>query len=454
MKTKKKLIVRYSIISAAILIVILSIAKGKGWIGSGDVIQVNTESAKKRNITEIVSASGKVQPEIEVKISPDVSGEVVELNVKEGDQVKKGDLLAKIKPDIYLSSLDRMVAALNAQKANLANSKARLAQVRTQLLNAKTNFERNEKLFNQNTISQAEFDAAKTQYEVAKSEVDAAQQTVEAADYSVKSSEAAVKEAKENLSKTSIFSPMDGTVSKLTVEKGERVVGTSQFAGTEIMRIADLGMMEVNVNVNENDIVKVKLGDTTLIEVDAYLNRKFKGIVTEIANTANTTGLTVDQVTNFEVKVRILENSYKDLLTGKPENYSPFRPGMSATVDIQTDTKQNILSIPIQSVTVRDDTSASGKKFNKNATEKADENQEEKESAKPDKEYVFLYRNGKVILQAVKTGIQDNTYIQILEGLTEKDEVVSAPYKAISKTLRNGDKVKKVDKKELFDSAQ
>lgn len=453
-KMKKKNVVRIVLISFASLIILLVVAKKLGWLGSSDAVKVSTELAQKRNITEIVSASGKVQPEIEVKISPDVSGEVVELYIKEGDQVKKGDLLAKIKPDIYLSTLDRMVAALNSQKANLANSKARLTQVKSQFLNAKSSFDRNEKLFKQSTISQAEFDAAKMQFDVAKAEVDAAEQTVEAADYGVKSSEAAVKEARENLTKTSIFAPMDGTVSKLSIEKGERVVGTSQFAGTEIMRIADLSIMEVNVNVNENDIVRVKLGDTALIEVDAYLNRKFKGLVTEIANTANTTGLTADQVTNFEVKIRILEGSYKDLIAGKPVNFSPFRPGMSATVDVQTNTKENVLSIPIQSVTTRDDTSSSDKPGKKKPEIKQDENQNEKTEKKPGNEYVFLLMNGKAVMKKVKTGIQDNNYIEILEGMNEKDEVISAPYKAISKTLKNRDVVKKVDKKDLYDTGQ
>ena len=298
------------------------------------------------------------------------------------------------------------------------------------------------------------FDAAKMQFDVAKSEVDAAEQTVEAADYSVKSSEAAVKEANENLTKTSIFAPMDGTVSKLSIEKGERVVGTSQFAGTEIMRIADLSIMEVNVNVNENDIVKVKLGDTALIEVDAYLNRKFKGLVTEIANTANTTGLTADQVTNFDVKIRILDGSYKDLTTGKPANYSPFRPGMSATVDIQTNTKFNVLSIPIQSVTARDDTSSADKKIKKKPDLKPEENQTEKTEKKAETEYVFMFIDKKAVMKKVKTGIQDNTYIEILEGLKENDEVIAAPYKAISKTLKNRDRVIKVDKKDLYEPGQ
>lgn len=453
---KKKNIVRISIISLVVLIIILVVAKKFGWIGEGDAVKVATEIVKKRDITEVVSASGKVQPEIEVKISPDVSGEIVELYIKEGNQVKKGDLLAKINPDIYISMLARMEAALNSQKANLLNSKARLTQVKAQFVNAKSIYDRNVKLWNQKTISEAEFDNAKAQFEVAKSEVDATSQSVEAAEYAVKSSEASVKESKDNLIKTSIFAPMDGTVSKLNIEKGERVVGTSQFAGTEIMRIANLSVMEVNINVNENDIIRVKVGDTALVEVDAYLKRKFKGIVTEIANTANVTGLTADQVTNFEVKIRILEDSYKDLTQDKPVNFSPFRPGMSATVDIQTKTVRNVISVPIQAVTARDDTTRNDK-----LKDKKDKNKEESEAQeevtdnnaklKSNNEYVFVLKDSKAVMQKVKTGIQDNNYIEILEGVSEGIEVITAPYKAISKTLLNRDAVKKVDKKELFD---
>jgi HlyD family secretion protein len=455
---KNKKVLKYSLIALGALIVLIIIAKKSGWIGKSETIKVSTELVTKRNIVEIVSANGKIQPEVEVKISPDVSGEIVELKVKEGDQVKKGDLLAKINPDMYLSNLDRMVAALNTSKANLANSKARLAQVQAQFTNAKLSFDRNEKLFKDNAISQSEFDAAKSAYEVAKSEVDAANETVIASQYNVKSTEASLKEAKDNLIKTSIFAPVDGTISKLNVEKGERVVGTSQFAGTEIMRIANLSEMEVNVSVNENDIVRVHLGDTALVEVDAYLNRKFKGVVTEIANSANTTGVSADQITNFDVKIRIIRESYADLVSEKDVNKSPFRPGMSATVDIQTKTVYNVLSVPIQSVTTRDDTTGGKKKIEKPVNENTNKDKPDSETEKNKNiavnEYVFLYIKGAVKLQKVKTGIQDNNYIEILEGLKEKDEVVSAPYRAISKTLKNNDKVKKVKKEELFTSKE
>lgn len=457
-KNKKKFY-RYLIIGGISLIIILAIGKKKGWLGKNEVINVSTELVTKRTIIETVSANGKVQPEVEVKISPDVSGEVTELYVKEGDEVKKGDLLAKINPDIYMSNLTRMVATLNTSKANMMNSQARLTQVEAQYINAKASFDRNEKLWKQQAISASEYDAAKAAFEVAKADVDAAKQTVKASEYGVKSTAASLKEASDNLSKTSIFAPVSGTISKLNVEKGERVVGTSQFAGTEIMRIANLNEMEVNVSVNENDIVRVHLGDTALIEVDAYLNRKFKGIVTEMANSANTTGTSADQVTNFEVKIRILRESYLDLVSTKNPNLSPFRPGMSATVDIQTKTVYNVITVPIQAVTTRDDTTnVKGKKQvdEGNADENAstEKKRDEKKKSSELKEYVFLYIDGKVKMKKVKTGIQDNTYIQILEGLKEKQEIVAAPYRAISKLMKNGDGVKKVDKKDLFSGGE
>jgi len=452
-KNKKKL-TKYLIIGGVALILILVIAKKAGWIRSSETIRVSTETVAKRTIIETVSANGKIQPEVEVKITPDVSGEVVELYVKEGQQVKKGDLLAKINPDIYASNLDRMVATLNSSKANLSNSKARQAQVEAQFINAQATYDRNKKLWDKGAISASEFDAAKSTYEVAKAEVDASKQTVAASQYNIYSSQASLKEAQDNLTKTSIFAPVDGTISKLSIEKGERVVGTSQFAGTEIMRIANLNEMEVSVSVNENDIVRVHLGDTALVEVDAYQNRKFKGIVTEMANSASTTGVSADQVTNFDVKIRILRDSYKDLLSAKTPDLSPFRPGMSATVDIQTKTVVNVLSVPNQAVTTRVDSTKkkdADDKKEKKVNEDGDEIVTTAAQKQDDiEEFVFIYDKGKVKKQKVKTGIQDATYIQIISGLNDKQEIVTAPYRAITKVLKDGDKVKKVDKKELF----
>lgn len=423
-------------------------------------INVTTEKAEKRDITEMVSANGKIQPEVEVKISSDVSGEIVELYVKEGDQVKKGDLLCKINPLIYESSSSRMVATLNGAKANLANSKARLDQIKASYINTEASYNRNKKLFDQGAISQSEFDAAKAAFDGAKADVKAAEESVNASEYNVKSTEASLKEANDNLAKTNIYSPVNGTVSKLNKEKGERVVGTAQMEGTEIMRLANLNEMEVSVDVNENDIVRVHYNDTSLIEVDAYLGRKFKGIVTEIANSANTTGVTAEQVTNFTVKIRILQESYQDLLV-ENNNRPPFRPGMSATVDVQTKQAKNIVTVPIQSVTTRSDSSALEGKGMKKSDEEDGEIviKDEKDKSDEDvkelikiEECVFVYAEGKAKMVKVKTGIQDNNYIQIVSGINAGDEIISGPYSAVSKQLKDAMEVTKVDKSELFNA--
>ncbi len=454
---KKKNLIRILIGLAVVLIIIFAVAKKKGWIGKPDEIKVTTELAQKRTIIETVSANGKIAPEVEVKLSPDVSGEIIELLVKEGDQIKPGQLLAKINPEIYISTYDRTVASLNTQQANLANAKAQLAQIKSQFVNAKSSYDRSLKLHNEKAISDAEFESAKSAFEVAQAQVDAAEESIRAAAFNVKSAEAGVKEAKENLSKTTIFAPVGGTISKLNIEKGERVAGASQFSsGTEILRIANLQSMEVKVDVNENDIVRVNQNDTALVEVDAYQNRKFKGIVTEISTSANTTGVSADQVTNFEVKIRILPESYKDLVPADKPNLSPFRPGMSATVDIQTESVDDVITVPIQAVTPRvDSTQAKAKEMADNSakdsgnTAEGDQKKEKKLSSDV-QEYVFVYDKGKVKMVKVKTGIQDNSYIQITEGLKDKDEIVAAPYSAISKRLKDGNIVKKVDKKDLY----
>ena len=451
-KSKKKLWYFIGGGVIVLLIVIALIVKG----GRNEGTKVSVEKVTKRTITQTVSANGKIQPEKDIKISPYISGEVVELLVKEGDEVKRGDLLAKIDPEIYISAFDQSEASLNTQKASEANARARLSQMTAQFENAKLTFERQEKLFKENVISQAEYDQAKSAYQVAKAQVEASREDIKATEYMVKSSQAAQKRAKEDLNRTAIYSPNDGTVSKLSIEKGERVMGASQFSsGTEIMRIANLNEMEAQVEVNENDIVRVSLGDTTLIEVDAYLNRKFKGIVTEIATSANTTGASVDQVTNFNVKIHILKDSYADMLDPKNPTYSPFRPGMSATVEIQTETAVDVLTVPIQSVTTRVEQDSLDKINAKNkTTEKQGWDEVEKVSSakKTDEiqECVFLYDNETAKKLNVKTGIQDNMYIQILSGLKEGDEIITGPYTAVSKSLKDKDKVKKVDKKDLF----
>ncbi|MGE0637440.1 MAG: efflux RND transporter periplasmic adaptor subunit [Bacteroidia bacterium] len=457
MKNNKLLIIAG--VATVIIIIALIIGKKQGWVGKSDATEVSIEKVTKRTIVETVAASGKVQPEAEVKISPDVPGEIIELTVKEGDKVTAGQLLVRIDPDIQQSNVERLEAAMNTAKANLANAKSRKAQVDAQFTNAKTLYERNKKLFEQKVISEQEMDAATSSYEVAKNEVEAAKQNVNGADFNVKSANAALQEAKKNLTRTTIFSPVNGTISKLSVEKGERVVGTSQMAGTEIMTIANLNEMEVNVDVNENDIVRVGVGDSADIEVDAYIGRKFRGVVTSIANSANVTGALVDQVTNFEVKIRILQESYKDLVNEKQPLLSPFRPGMSATVEIRTKTAKDILSVPIQAVTSRSasDTldAEEKKKFKKDEFADADENMQQEKSVVVEKEEevkecVFVLENGKAKLVYVKTGIQDNNYIEIISGLNENMQVITAPYSQVSKLLKEGDAVQVVEEKELY----
>ena len=455
----KKII--WIIIAGVVLLVSIVMLKNC----SGDKsTAVTIEKVQKRSITELVSANGKIQPEVEIKISSDVSGEIVELFVKEGDHVNKGDLLCKINPLIYESTSSRMVATLNGAKASLSNAKARLEQIKASFANSEASYMRNKKLLDQGAISQSDYDAAKAAYDGAKADVKGAEDNVDAADYNVKSTEASLKEANDNLAKTNIYSPVNGTVSKLNKEKGERVVGTAQMEGTEIMRLANLNEMEVSVDVNENDIVRVHNGDTSLIEVDAYVDRKFKGIVTEIANTANTTGVTAEQVTNFTVKIRILQESYADLMTDNKGN-SPFRPGMSATVDVQTKKASNILTVPIQSVTTRTDSTMNNIDKKKNGgggdegggdiviKDAKDKSAEPKAPVKVE-ECVFVMNAGKAKLVKVKTGIQDNDYIEIKEGLNEGDEVISGPYSAIAKTLKDGTAIKKVEKSELFNGGK
>lgn len=420
--------------------------------------QVITEKAKHRDIIELVSANGKIQPETELKITSDVSGEIVDMLVKEGDQVKKGQLLCRIKPDIYESNMERVSASVNSTKANLKTNIAQLEQAKANLANADASFARSKKLFDQNAISQQEYDAAKAQYEAAKANVEGLQENIKASEFNVKGMEASLKEASTNLDKTYIYAPVDGTVSKLNVEKGERVVGVTGLQGTEILRLANLNEMEVSIEVNENDIIRVHKNDTAIIEVDAYLDKKFKGIVTEIANSANTIGITADQVTNFVVKVRMLRESYLGLIT--ENNPAPFRPGMSASVDIQTKRVNNVISVPIMAVASRHSDSTKVKtddeedfdvKVTNEETEKAKskENKEEKQ-----KEYVFVVKDGKADMFEVKTGIQDNDYIEITEGVTEGLEVITGPYGAVARNLKKGTKVKVVDKDKLFSSEE
>jgi HlyD family secretion protein len=452
---KKILAPRNLIIILSSLLLLFIIGKKTGVIGKNKHTKVTAEAVIKRNIIETVSGSGKIQPEMQVKISSDVSGEIIEMLVKEGDYVKKGDLLCRIQQDIYLSSLERVQATVNSSKAGSAQSKARLIQSKAQLANTESLFKRNKKLFEQGALSEQDYESAKAQFETAKAEVEAAEQSLSAAEYNIKNAEATLKEARTNLSRTSIFSPVDGKVSKLNVEKGERVVGTAQMTGTEIMTIANLNEMEVSVDVNENDIVRIELHDTADIEVDAYLDKKFKGIVTEVANSANTIGTSADQVTNFTVKIRILRESYMDLIPKDKPDYSPFRPGMSAAVDIQTSKAFNVISVPVQAVTTREDTTSYGVKEQKEKKESVtEENSKTKEKEAKVVEYVFIIKNDIALLTPVITGIQDNNHIEIKKGLNAQDEIITGPYKVVSKTLKNKTPIEKVDKDDLFDEKE
>jgi HlyD family secretion protein len=442
----------YVIITLGVLVIaiIVGIQVAKG----SKPIEVYTEKVIFRNIVEVVSATGKIQPETELKISSDVSGEITEMMVKEGDQIKKGELLCRIKPDLYLSAYDRVNASVNTTKANLKTAQAQLDQAKANLQNAETIFNRNKKLFEQNTISLQEFETAKAQYESAKANVSALEASVKASQYTIESSEASLKEANTNLERTYIYSPVDATVSKLSVEKGERVVGVSGMSGTEIMRLANLNEMEASVEVNENDIIKVHLGDTAIIEVDAYMGKKFKGLVTEIANSSNAVGISVDQVTNFIVKIRLIRESYAYLIDNR--NPVPFRPGMSASVDIQTRRVNKAIAIPIQAVTIRNKDSLQLKQNKESSNEVEVKNEKEDvnvvSSEEKNKEFVFTLDNGKAKQIEVKTGIQDNEYIEILSGLNKDEDVICGPYSAVSKILKDKTKVKVVKREDLYKS--
>jgi HlyD family secretion protein len=417
---------------AVVVVATLLILSKKGIIGNKNKgKEVETAVVNTSTIVETVSATGKIQPEIEVKISSEVSGEIISLNVKEGQVVKKGDLLVKINPDLYTSGYNRSVS-------NLAGTKAGLSQADATFNEAKTSYERNKILFQKGIISKSDWDKSVATFEGAK----AAKQS---AYFNVKSATATVNEAKDNLGRTTIYAPADGTISVLNVELGERVLGTQQMAGTEILRVANLNNMEVEVDVNENDIVKIKEGDFANVEVDAYLKKQFKGVVTSISNSASST-LTADQVTNFKVKVRILKESYQDLLEGKPETYSPFRPGMTATVDIITKTKTNVLSVPISSVVIKSDTAAVKE------IKVEDPKDQKQEAPKSDKklECVFVKVGDKAKIKIIKTGIQDDTNIEVISGLKKGDQVITGPYTTVSKELNSGDVVfikKEKDKK-------
>lgn len=443
------------------LVILLLVLKASGVIGKEEGIKVAVDKASNRNIIEVVTASGKIYPEIEVKVSSDVSGEITDLLVLEGDSVKKGQVLARIYADIYGSMVDKAAASVSQQQAQLANSTAGLSSFKARLAQNKAAYDRNKELLSQKVISKSEFETAEATYLASLADYNAAVQQINGNRFAIQSARADLNEANKNLGRTTIAAPMSGIISLLSVKKGERVVGTAQMTGTEMLRIADMNTMEVQVDVGENDIPKVKYGDTAIIEVDAYNNRQFKGIVTQIASSSKgaatatvSTASSAEQVTSYIVHIRILPESYQDLIDKGSKRTFPFRPGMSASVDIQTRHVNDILTIPINAVTTRDADST------KNHGDK-DKKQPEQDNTTPGSaantkptlnEVVFvLQKDGTVKMVSVKTGVQDDAWIQITSGLNTGDQVISAPYTAISRLLENGKKVKVVPKTDLFE---
>ena len=421
--SKKTIYITLGIV-VTIIGLLLGLSKA-GYMGNQNKgIEIEIATANTMTIIETVSATGKIQPETEIKISSMVSGEIIALPVIEGQVVRKGDLLIKINPDLYTSGLNRTVS-------NLSGTKAGLTQAEAQFSEAKTSYDRNKTLFEKGIISKSDWEKAVATFEVAKA-------SKQSAFYNVQSAAATVNEAKDNLGRTIIYAPANGTISSLAVELGERVLGTQQMTGTEIMRVANLDNMEVEVDVNENDIVKISVGDSAKVAVDAYLKKEFKGLVTSISNSASST-LTADQVTNFKVKVRILKDSYMDLMQGKSSSFSPFRPGMTATVDIITTRSENILGVPISAVVVKQDTAAV-KKVDLSASD-------EKKLPKSDKKFecVFIKNGNKAKIRIIKTGIQDDTNIEVISGLKKGDIVIVGPYTTVTKDLNSGDLVSVAD---------
>jgi HlyD family secretion protein len=445
---KKNRLIIILVIVAVVLVAVLLIGKKQGWIGGSKALEVSVEKVSRRSIVERVSASGKIYPQRDVKLSPDVSGEVVELYVTEGDSVVAGQPLAKIKPDIYQAILDRARAALNTSKANHLQAKSALTQAAAEYEKAEKNYNRNKSLHDQKVISDADWELIETAYKTAKAGNESAQMNVDAAQYNVQSAEASVKEAEEDLRKTSIFSPLNGIVTRLNVEQGERVLGTTQFEGTDMMHISDLNAIEAWVDVSENDVLRVKVYDTCEIKLDAYPDRKFKGLVEQIGKSAKVPSVgQSEQVTNFQVKIWMLPDSYRMLKDSVNQKF-PFLPGMSASVDIMTRRAVDAISVPIQSVTTRTDIFNDKDKDK----EKTADTSKAKAAGPAPGEAVFINDNGKVKAVNVKTGIQDDEYIEILSGLKGDEEIVSGPFSAISRQLKDGDAIKIVDKSKLFKS--
>jgi HlyD family secretion protein len=442
---------RLLIIIGVVLVVTvigLVIAKKKGLIGDSGIRQVAVEKAQNRSIIETVTASGKIHPETEVKISSEVSGEIILLNVKEGDSVKKGDLLIEINPVIYESLVSQAQAGLSQVRANRMAAEATFNSSKVLYDQAVITFNRQKQLHDEKIIADADFDMATNTLKNAETTLATTKEQLNAAIFSVNNSEAQLTQANDNLVKTRIYAPMTGIVSLSSVKLGERVVGTAQMAGTELIRIADLDQMQAEVDVSENDVLKVKIGDTASVEVDAYLNKKFKGVVSEIAYSSTSSATAVvstSQAINFTVKVKLLKDSYAELIDAAHGQEYPFRPGMSATVDIKTNEKANILTVPIQSVTTREE-----KDTKEDKTDKSKASDDAAKEKKTVQELVFIVENGKAKSMNVTTGIQDADYIEILSGLKEGQTVIKAPFKLISKTLTSGDLVEVVKEKDLF----
>jgi HlyD family secretion protein len=435
----------------AFVVILLLVLKGAGAIGGGDGIRVAVDTASERTIIQSVSASGKIYPETEVKIKPDVSGEIVELKVQEGDSVVKGQLLIRINPSIYNSVVTQAEASMNQSRAGVNNARELVAQAKAQMNRAKANFDRNKQLFADKVISRMEYEQSETDYLSSKASYEATAANVTGGNYGVAGAQANLSQAVENLRRTNITAPTSGIISQLLVKNGERVVGTAQMDGTQIMTIANLGRMEVRVDVSETDITKVSIGDTSLIEVDAYRNKKIKGVVSKISVSSvqmnSITGATAsaDQVTNYTVHILILPESYAGLRTELGRGNFPFKPGMSAGVEIQTSKESGILSVPINAVTTRD-LADSLKKKNKSVDTEA-------ESIR---QVVFVYNKTTktVEIRDVKTGIQDNEYIQITSGLKKGDVVVVAPYGTVTRTLEDKSKVKVVPRNQLYEAKE
>lgn len=449
-KRKSNKLIYWLIGAVVLLLLIVFIGRSQGWIGKPKELEVELAKTKRATIVEKVSASGTVQPVTEVKIAPEVSGEIRELLVEEGDSVKKGFLMVKIRPDTWLSQLERAEASLNQQRANVVASEAALARAEATFTRSKQEYDRQQRLWNEKVISEADWQLAQQNFKVAENDLKSAKQSLQASGYIVRSSEATVREARENVRLTSVVAPMDGIVSKLSVKKGERVLGTAQMQGTEMLRIADLSLMEVRVNVNENDIVRVHIGDTTIIDVDAYTNtnKQFKGIVTNIANTAKDK-LSADAITEFEVRILILNSSYQDLVAAG--NRYPFRPGMTASVEIITNRKSDVLSVPLSAVTTRNPDEDKDKKSEgpqgPAANQPAASGQQKPAEKKDDKVVVFLNEKGVAKMIEVKTGISDYDNIEILSGLNDSSEVVTGPFLVVSKRLKDGEKIRAAEKK-------